>query len=178
MWCPKPMNIVQDSGFGLPIYLSVDFLTVLQVLLQTQPRQSNFKYSCDFQPKHSLPLRLFFLFSMLSLFFHPLCVFLPLSFSFYSSLPSLKNQPPNLSALTSLYNLPLVGFKSLLFTNSHTIPLSPIIPRKIMSSESSLKTCSCAKLRLAANSLKALLSLVANLNLSISSLISHRLIGQ
>ena len=59
MWCPNPNNVNSlGSGFGLQIYLLVGFLTVLQIQLQTQPKQPNYKYHCDFQPKNPLLLRL------------------------------------------------------------------------------------------------------------------------
>ena len=77
---------------------------------------------------------------LLSLWFHPYCVspfyFYSLSLSL-SLLPSLlfslsKPKKTTLSpfAPIPLYRPPLVGPKSLLFTNSHVFPLSPIIPRE------------------------------------------------
>ena len=71
----------------------------------------------------------------------PLCL-IPLLFLFSLSLSNFPEKPtPHFSALTFLYNPPLVGLKSLLFTGSHAIPHSPIIPRKIMSFENFLETC-------------------------------------
>ena len=64
-------------------------------------------------------------------------------FSSYLSLFPQKNQPP--ICLPLLYYIPhppLAGFKSLLFIGPHAIALSPIIPRKIMSSEDSFETYS------------------------------------
>ena len=59
MWCPNPTNVNSlGSGFGLQIYLLVGFLTILQIQLQTQPKQPNYKYPCDFQPQNPLILKL------------------------------------------------------------------------------------------------------------------------
>ena len=116
----------------------------------------------------------------LPLFLSPLSLSLSASLS---TLPSLlfslsQNNPFSLSTLIPLYRLPLVGLKSLLFTRSHVFPLSPIIPRKSCPLKILSKLVPAAKLRSAANSPRALLVLEADMNLSISSLISHCLIGQ
>ena len=130
MWCPNPTNVNSlGSGFGLQIYFLVGFLTVLQIQLQTQFKQSSYKYPCDFQPQNPLFLRLSPLPSLVYLpqFFCPPSFVSTLLLSSYfllfsSFFQQFIHQPPTYLPSLILYNLFLVGFKSLLFCQ---IPCNP-----------------------------------------------------
>ena len=131
MWCPNPTNVNSlGSGFGLQIYLLVGFLTILQkIQLQTQPKQPNYKYPCDFQPQNPLILKLS---PSPSLVYFPhffvlllLCILSFFPLTSYSFLLFSSNSLTNLHYLPSLplyNNLFVVGFKSLLFCQ---VPCNP-----------------------------------------------------
>ena len=129
MWCPNPTNVNSlGSGFGLQIYFLMGFLTVLQIQLQTQFKQSSYKYPVISSPKSLsfsdlVPYHLLYI--SLSSFVLPLLCLLssfPLtSYSFLLFL-AIHSQTPTYLPSLPLYNLFLVGFKSLLFCQ---IPCNP-----------------------------------------------------
>ena len=143
------MNVsFQDNGFGLPIYLLMGSLQSYKFCFKRSPNHLTsgipivsssapsslfmlfLTFSALFVLSSPLCLPLFFLFSLsLSLSLSQL-LSLRCLFSFSPSQNPKKKKNTSLSAPIPLYRLPLGGLKSLLFTNSHVFPLSPIIPRR------------------------------------------------
>ena len=112
-----------------------DFLIVLQIQPQTEPKQPNYKNPRDFQPKNPIFLRLNPLLSLslvyLLQFFRPpyLCLFFPFLLTsfllfFFLLLFFLSKPFTNPTYLPSLhlYNLFLVRVQSLLFRQ---VPCNP-----------------------------------------------------
>ena len=137
MWCPNPTNVNNlGSGFGLQIYLLVGFLTVLQIQLQTQFKQSSYKYPCDFQPQNPLFLRLSPLPSLVyfpQLFCPPSFVSTLLLSSYFLLISSFfqqfTHQPPLICSHSPYIISSQWGSNHYYFAKFHATPLSLTVLR-------------------------------------------------